>query len=159
MKYLHPADFTELEQALRITLPAYYKEFHLTATELARKVRQADPAPDDNSIALATDTEWLLETNALLGIPKHKGTARGKYCIGADGCGSYYLINLEDHQDTTVYQTPHDEYDYEEVFDPALDDFIWSHEGLIAAQNLTDFLQDIIQLRQELDDTSSDATA
>ncbi|NVO30363.1 SMI1/KNR4 family protein [Hymenobacter lapidiphilus] len=151
MIFLTQTDFNRLEQELRVELPVYYKNFHLQETELIQKMRQG-PLTDQEHLSLATDAEWLLQTNKEIGVPRQVGPCRGKFCIGTDGGGNDFFISLETSADTTVYQAAHDGFPREEIYDEEIDDFIWSHEGLHMGQDLKDFVKQDIQANKEYEE-------
>lgn len=132
----------KIETELNIKLPISYVLFHQSQTALINKLRDKEP---DKSIYLATDENWIIETNKMLDLPKSTGMMNGKICIGKDGCGSYFLINL-DGNDTTVYSTEHDACEWEEVFDSKKNDLNWNHKTLKSAENLKCFVEYFLTL-------------
>ena len=150
MNFLTQADFNKLEQELQIELPAHYKKFHLQEIALIKKMREG-PLTDQDHLSLATDADWLLQTNQEIGVPVLTGPCRGKLCVGTDGGGNDFFINLENPGDTVVYQAAHDGFPREEIFDEKLDDFIWSHDGLQMGRNLEDFVKQDIQAIKEFE--------
>ncbi len=133
-------NFKTIASALQIELPESYIKFHLSEKKLIEQLRSKE---FDDSYFIATNENWLIATNRMLELPKERGMMNGKFCIGQDGCGSYYLINIE-KEDTTVYSTEHDGYAWEEIFDEEKDDLNWDHKGLIMAKNLKEFVIDVI---------------
>lgn len=148
MIFLTQVDFDTIEQQLQIELPIHYKSFHLQQTALVRELREG-ALTEQAHLSLATDAGWLLQINQEIGVPRQAGPCRGKFCIGTDGGGNDFFINLVYPADTIVYQAAHDGFPWEEIYDEALEDFIWSHEGLQMGKDLRDFVEQNIQANKE----------
>lgn len=151
MAFLTQQDLDKIEQAFGITLPTHYKQFHLTQTEWIQKMRETDGCPEDDTLFIATNVNYIIEMNQYMGVPKTEGEARGKFFIGGDGCGSSVLIDLNNPNNETVYFLGHGDFEYHEIFDPETNDFNWAHEGLIEAPNLGAYVQQQITFNIEFD--------
>ncbi|HEY6161019.1 MAG TPA: SMI1/KNR4 family protein [Bacteroidia bacterium] len=94
------SELKEIEIALGITLPGYYKEFMLNYPEDLSK----RDAPD---FLLSSDYELLIDENlqACLNF-RDRPLSKQFLIIGYNGCGDYYLINLE--KDDGVFTFFHD---------------------------------------------------
>ena len=82
---------SDIEPSLKITLPSYYKDFHLCELELILKLRKRE---EDDMLSLSTNPEWLISHNKYL---------FNKFCIGTDGCGNDGFINLDDADDNIYF--------------------------------------------------------
>ncbi|MBT2557702.1 SMI1/KNR4 family protein [Hymenobacter sp. ISL-91] len=152
MIFITRVDFDMIEQQLQIKLPAHYKNFHLQETSLIQELREG-ALTDQAHLSLATDADWLPQTNQEMGVPKEAGPCRGKFCIGTDGGGNDYFISIENSADTIVYQAAHDGFPREEIYNEELDDFIWLHEGLQMGKDLRDFVKQDIQANKEFEES------
>ncbi len=151
MLYLTKNDFEKIEKALGIKLPEHYKIFHLTEKELLKKLRESDPWPEDHSIGIATDVNYIIEMNTLMKLPSTSGPVRNKLAIGGDGCGGNSFMDITDPGNTTIFFLPHDEYEHEEIFDEDNDDFRWDHEGLKGQKSLKAYTSELIRFNEEVD--------
>ena len=148
MTYLSEADFQQIENTLAIELPAHFKSFHLQHQSLIKELKELVNELDQ-SISLATDLESILMINQFLQVPKTEGPFRYKFSIGQDGCGNFALIDLKNPDNTKVYYSDHDEYDFEEIFDQSTNDFKWdSFEGLSRGANIEAYVRGEIDWRK-----------
>ena len=148
MTYLSESDFQEIENTLQIELPAHFKAFHLQHKALIKELKELVNEVDQ-SISLATDVESILMINQFLEVPKTEGPFRFKFSIGQDGCGNFALIDLKNTDNTKVYYSDHDEYDFEEIFDQNINDFKWdSFEGLSRGESVEEYVRGEIAWRK-----------
>ena len=149
MTYLSEADFQQIENTLAIQLPTHFKNFHLQQQKLIKELKELVNELDQ-SISLATDVESILMINQFLEVPKTEGPFRYKFSIGQDGCGNFALIDLKKADNTKVYYSDHDEYDFEEIFDPSINDFKWdSFEGLSRGESIEEYVRGEIAWRKD----------
>lgn len=140
MRFLTEEDLKKIQGELNISLPDHYRIFHETKSFLIKELRETDSCPEDDTLSIATDADYIIKINRFSGLPSNEGPARNKFAIGGDGCGSTSLIDLQDHFNETVYFIPHDEYEFEEIFDEEKNDFRWDHKGLTVANNLEEYI-------------------
>ncbi len=102
---LTPDSIAYIESSLKITLPSYYKDVHLSELELIAKLRELQ---EDDMIYLSTNPEWLIHHNQyLFNRAKTEQYLSNMFCIGTDGCGNDSFINL-DENDTNIYFLDHE---------------------------------------------------
>lgn len=150
MAYLDIHAFGEIEAALQIKLPTYYKDFHLTEHDLVAKLRSLTITGiyQEDQLYLASNSKWIIEHNRdFLNLPRRKGFLSNKICIGTDGCGNDSFISL-DGNDTNVYFLDHESWEddlgLELDFDFENNDVDWS--VLISDKNLHDHVNRFIEI-------------
>jgi hypothetical protein len=141
-----------IESSLKIVLPSYYKDFHLSELELILKLRKLE---EDDMFYLSTNPEWLISHNqSLFNRAKTDQYLSNKFCIGTDGCGNDSFINLDDNDDN-VYFLDHEKITPQLEVDYSLTD------SLKDISNLTKFVINRIDMieyciRENGDEESSD---
>ena len=82
-----------------------------------------------------------------LKLPSESGPCRNKICIGTDGCGNDSFVSLS-NDDPRVFFVDHEV--SEDFFDPAVQDFDWEHEELEKFPSLKAYVEEQIQIYEEL---------
>lgn len=157
MKYLDQEAFTAIEESLSIKLPTHFKNFHLYERDLIAKLRELQIDSNDEWECIATYPQFIIEQNRdFLQLPKYKGFAKNKICIGTDGGGNDSFMSL-DEKDTNVYFLDHEDFAYDagiecnEVgelkFDFENDDIDWAI--FIMANNLVEYIEKQTKWKKE----------
>lgn len=108
-----------IENSLKITLPSYYKDFHLSELELILKLRKLE---EDDILYLSTNPKWLISHNQyLFNRAKTDQYLSKMFCIGTDGCGNDSFINLND-SDNNIYFLDHEKITSQLEIDYSLND-------------------------------------
>jgi hypothetical protein len=115
-------DIKEIEAALSIVLPKHYVEFMLDFPIALTLVQEEF----DDSSFFYNNSKYLIKVNSFFGFHGQDKFIKNKLCIGENGGGDYYLINLEDHSDQEVLYLDHEE-SVEKFYDQEHD--TWNWEG------------------------------
>ena len=133
-------DLTQIETALAIKLPAHYCLFMLAfPTELTTIHQEFE---DEHYAHFMNEANKIIALNQLLGCYGEDKMIKRKLCIGENGGGDYYLIDLHEHQNETVYY-----FDHEEAADHYNQTTArWNWEAFAAHPNLIAYQQELITM-------------
>lgn len=95
----------DIENELKIKLPEYYKDFHLSQIELILKLRKLEA---DDMLHLSTNPNCLKSHNRdLFEFSQNNKYLENKFCIGTDGCGNDSFMSF-DENDKNFYFLDHE---------------------------------------------------
>lgn len=112
-----PEEIKRIEKELSIDLPGHYATFLSNFDGLS--------TPDVNiGHLLYSRADDLIEMNRMIGFHLTDKIIKNKLIIGDNGGGDFYIIDLVDKSDETVYVFDHEE-TVENCFDEAKGTFDW----------------------------------
>ena len=114
---MRPDEIQRIEIELGIDLPTHYVTF-------LSKFEGLKNTEIDIGHFLYSSAEDLIEMNKLIGFHLTDQIIKNKLIIGDNGGGDFYLIDLVDKSDETVYLFDHEE-TVENCFDKAKGTFDW----------------------------------
>lgn len=127
-----PEALTQIEQALNISLPNFYKRFmseqddHFFDLKLDYGEGHAEPL---HTLHFHHEAEMIIRENTILQQWNEVNVmAEGYFSIGNDGHGNFFLIQLGQEKGK-VYLLDHEEYEEEELFVKNLEVVSKSLEG------------------------------
>lgn len=145
MQFLDNSDFQKIETELGIQLPAHFKKFHLGQRDLIQEL-----ARFEEDLYVMVTAKSFIEINSIYAFH----TSKPKVCIGQDGGGGVYLMDISpDSVDEIVYTIPHYLYSDEEeadMYDDELKDYKWHDERCQEAANLVDFTTEQLTMLREV---------
>ncbi|MDW7693035.1 SMI1/KNR4 family protein [Flammeovirgaceae bacterium SG7u.111] len=132
-------DIRIIEQELGITLPKHYVKyitnFPITLKELKTQIGEL--------LFLYDNPEQLISTNRFLGFHGSDKFIKDKLCIGENGGGDYYLIDLCNPFDQKVYFFDHEE-SVEKYYNQ--EENTWEWNKLESCDNLKEHENEILEL-------------
>ena len=132
------ADIQELESKLKIKLPKYYVSYVLSFPDVLSLIH--DKYEDSSYSNFYDDAEHLVRINLFLS----KNTIfNKKFCIGDNGGGDFFLVDLANHENEKVYCFDHEE-SVEEHYDDTNGTLNW--EALDSYQNLEAYKNSILNI-------------
>lgn len=132
-------DIRKIEQALEIELPSHYVNYitNIPPTLMELKSQLGE------LLFLFDNPEQLISLNQHLGFYRSDKFIKQKLCIGENGGGDYYLIELNTSTDQRVYFLDHEE-SVENHYDQETDTWFW--ENLEFSNNLKEHEADILNM-------------
>jgi len=115
---MRPEEIKRIEEELGVDLPSNYVTFLSTFKGLN------NPEIDIGHL-LYSSPDDLIEMNKMVGFHLNDKIMKGKLIIGDNGGGDFYLIDLIDKSDETVYVFDHEE-TIENCFDKEKGTFDWA---------------------------------
>ncbi|KXX71141.1 SMI1/KNR4 family protein [Flammeovirga sp. SJP92] len=132
-------DIRKIELELNIELPQhfidYITNYPIELTKLKTMLGEL--------LFLYDDPEQLISINQYLGFYGSEKLIKQKLCIGENGGGDYYLINLKELSDEKVYFWDHEE-STERFYNEKTD--TWEWEKLEFSKNLKEHEKEILEI-------------
>ncbi|UII20541.1 SMI1/KNR4 family protein [Fulvivirga ligni] len=135
---MNKKDIKLVEEILNIELPSHYIDFIIDS----RRIPKDDPYIEIRKNYLIDDPEYLIDLNDTLKFHLDTAIIQNKLCIGENGGGDFFLIDLKDKSDKSVYLFDHEE----SVEYYNLDTKTWNWDGLREFDSLSKYSSWISEL-------------
>ena len=137
-------EISQIENSLAIKLPDYYIEF--MGNHSFSPMDPDNPYLAMRNNFLINNPAYLIDLNKLLKFHQGNGFIQNRFCIGENGGGDFYLINLEDFTDEAVYLFDHEE-SVENHYNSETKEWDWNE--LRVYESLTEYTEFIEELFEE----------
>ncbi|WP_338763220.1 SMI1/KNR4 family protein [Bernardetia sp. ABR2-2B] len=135
------SDIKEIEALFNIQLPIFYTSF---ITNYPKILTEILVQYEDKTYSNCYDSkEELIRINQLLGFYGEDKFIKHKFCIGENGGGDYYLIDINNSTNEKIYVIDHEE-SAELYYDSSTD--TWNWENVDSFNGMAEFSNFILSL-------------
>jgi hypothetical protein len=120
---MNEQEITQVEKSLEIKLPSYYIDF--MGDYPFSKMDIDSPYLEMRNNFLINDPAYLTDLNENLKFHQDNGYIQNRFCIGENGGGDFYLINIQNLSDKAVYLFDHEE-SAENHYNPETKEWDWA---------------------------------
>lgn len=133
------ADFDKIQQELQIKLPAHYIKFMENPSGAFVQLKALAP----HQPFLYEHAEELIKINQHLGFHGSDTFIKQRLCIGDNGGGDFYLIDLQTPDDPRVFLLDHEE-TVAIAYDAATD--TWDWDQVEYAENISTHINETLEM-------------